>query len=324
MTQAHGRFEPWWFFLPVFLGGLFPFAVFLPSAVKHSLGGGRRSKDASAGWFFVLWIVLILAFFSCSQSKLVTYILPVFPAAAILLARPLAKRWRDRSENNNRAGFVVYAGLSVALAATAVFVTLHNAEAYGPELPAMRGVVAGTLLLGAAGVTISAFVGGFRKGLIAMAASAAAFLLVAIPIAGRLDYRSTRGLAEELRPVLSADDHVFVYREYFQDFPVYLGQTVSVVDYDGELSFGMRAEPDKATQRFFNRQEFLSKWSGPTRQYVLLRKRDLASLTAGAALDFAKVAETENAVLLVNNRNVLAGYGSKDRMLSAKKGGRSY
>ena len=69
-TTVHQRYEPWWFFLPFVIGGLFPWVVLAWQAVSRALAGGwqARQKNAEA-WFLILWIAFIVLFFSASQSK---------------------------------------------------------------------------------------------------------------------------------------------------------------------------------------------------------------------------------------------------------------
>ena len=82
LTTVHGRGGPWWFYAPVLLAGFFPWSVSLPRAV---LGAFRRAEDFDR--FLLLWMAYPLLLFSFSGSKLPTYLLPIFPALALLVAR---------------------------------------------------------------------------------------------------------------------------------------------------------------------------------------------------------------------------------------------
>ncbi len=94
-TNQIGHQEPAWFFIPYFIVGCFPWCFFMPqalfSAVKEVMGPHRSGYPTEL--FFLLWIILIFAFFSFSQSKLIPYILPVFPPLAILIAKYLRDRY---------------------------------------------------------------------------------------------------------------------------------------------------------------------------------------------------------------------------------------
>jgi 4-amino-4-deoxy-L-arabinose transferase-like glycosyltransferase len=72
------------YFLPVLLVGLFPWTLFLPQAVS----AGRRGW---AGRLLIVWSAVVFVFFSASHTKLVTYIYPLYPAAALLIGAVLAR-----------------------------------------------------------------------------------------------------------------------------------------------------------------------------------------------------------------------------------------
>lgn len=75
--------EPFWFFVPVLIGGAFPLLFLLPGA----FAGLRRSWKEPLVAFCLLWLGMVFFFFSISEGKLGTYILPCFPPLAILVAR---------------------------------------------------------------------------------------------------------------------------------------------------------------------------------------------------------------------------------------------
>ena len=121
LQAEHKETSPFWFFLPVLLGGFFPWTLFLPSLIIAAIVRGRLG---GATTFLLLWSVLVFGFFSASQSKLVTYIFPMYPAIAILLGRWLSQqiaRQVERSADMAEtflavAPLWVYAALAVALA----------------------------------------------------------------------------------------------------------------------------------------------------------------------------------------------------------------
>ncbi|MDP8258226.1 MAG: glycosyltransferase family 39 protein [Candidatus Aadella gelida] len=77
-----------WFYIPVVMGGFFPWSFFLPVGFWIMI---REPKDASEtkGYraFLLAWFISIFLFFSISRTKLVTYILPLFPVMAIIVGR---------------------------------------------------------------------------------------------------------------------------------------------------------------------------------------------------------------------------------------------
>jgi 4-amino-4-deoxy-L-arabinose transferase-like glycosyltransferase len=82
-SLEHG--QPFWYYIPVFLAGLFPWT---PLA---ALVGRRQSLDDGRVRFLLIWVIGGLVFFSISVNKLPAYVLPLLPAASIILAVSLDK-----------------------------------------------------------------------------------------------------------------------------------------------------------------------------------------------------------------------------------------
>jgi 4-amino-4-deoxy-L-arabinose transferase-like glycosyltransferase len=81
---------PPWFYLPWVLLLLLPWSLYLPAAMVRlrfwSLRQWREAPETEAlALFALLWLVLIVAFFSSAATKLPGYILPSLPGAALLV-----------------------------------------------------------------------------------------------------------------------------------------------------------------------------------------------------------------------------------------------
>jgi len=72
-TQRHSG-QPWWFYLPVVVGGGLPWLLFVRVA-------GRKAPPCALLW---TWLIGAIALLSLSQSKAITYVLPAMPAVAIM------------------------------------------------------------------------------------------------------------------------------------------------------------------------------------------------------------------------------------------------
>ena len=84
LTPRFHRPGPWYYYLVVILVGLFPWTWFLKNIPK---GIERlRATHSDQLLFLGSWILLPTLFFTFSRSKLPHYILPTFPAWALLLA----------------------------------------------------------------------------------------------------------------------------------------------------------------------------------------------------------------------------------------------
>lgn len=302
-TKIHRRFQPWWFFIPIFLVGLFPWIFFAKQSLQRSFEGGWKARLANAeAWFFLIWVVFIIAFFSKSQSKLVPYILPVFPAMAVLIGRFISATWKRPESANLRPG-------TWAFIVTALLMSLAAVVTPGPKdqpeisamLPHLR-VAAGCIFLFGAG---AAFIGLRRNAprlmIRAVAISSAAFLLGLNYGGGSFDKSSTKKFAMILKPMLKAEDRVYSVGTYAQDLPVYLDRLVSVVDYTGELSFGINAEPDLTASRFLKQEDFSKQWAQPGTSYAVIRRSTYDRWFSHSGIAHDVIVKTDSFVLAVKH-----------------------
>ncbi len=98
-TNRFEHYHPFWYYVPVVLLGLTPWAVIAVTSFVDAIGGSinewkaRRSKFHYIGHgragdafpeFLVLWALVPIVFFSFSESKLPGYVLPALPPLTIL------------------------------------------------------------------------------------------------------------------------------------------------------------------------------------------------------------------------------------------------
>ena len=79
---------PFWFYIPVVLGGFMPWTLFLIYSLAKFLNPKILLKKNlnKLIQFSLVWIVTVFLFFSFSTTKLATYILLIFPPLSILTA----------------------------------------------------------------------------------------------------------------------------------------------------------------------------------------------------------------------------------------------
>ncbi len=72
--------QPFWYYLPVILAGLFPWTPLAALIFR------RKTFDDVRVRFLVAWLLFALVFFSIARNKLPGYVLPLLPPLAIVLA----------------------------------------------------------------------------------------------------------------------------------------------------------------------------------------------------------------------------------------------
>lgn len=126
--NAGGIQKQIWYYLPLMLGGLFPWSLFLFAALLAALRTTWQEKQEPL-LFLLFWFLGGLLLFSLGGKKAVRYLLPILPAAALLTAwyfRELARRGRAGWGALAAGGLVTLIAGSLAVA---LLLGLQNPEA---------------------------------------------------------------------------------------------------------------------------------------------------------------------------------------------------
>lgn len=93
-TPEHPEGVLWYYYLPVMIMGFFPWTGVLVQSVKASLY--TYGQTFAKLQFLNIWAFFILLFFTISQTKLVSYILPMYPPMALIIGWYLSRLWENR------------------------------------------------------------------------------------------------------------------------------------------------------------------------------------------------------------------------------------
>jgi len=305
LTKRRGPLRQWWIFIPVLLLGMFPWTVFLIQAIRHNLPlSWRRRRQHKEALFLILWAGLVLVFFSASSSKLIPYILPIFPPLAILIGRYLAAAWDGRHLPGIPSGYWIFFIMSSMLVAAALMPGQRYLKGYSDVARFTLSVYTLTSLLtfGSLATLILGRYGGFRGGFSALTLTSVLFLMVLNSSLMLFNQRrSVKELAVALQHRLRPGNEVVSYQTYYQDLPVYLQRRITVVGWKGELDFGARVED--VSGWMIEDAEFWQKWNGPFTVYMVTSRARYSKLLAQSGRQFYLVAQTDYDVLLSNKGN---------------------
>ncbi len=116
-TNLYHHPEPFWYYIPVSLLGWMPWIVLVIAALIWSVRRTRSEHSDPLNSFLLIWIALVVVFFSISQSKLPGYVLPAIPAGAVLMAQWLRERVAQKPS-------AILAGLHALTASALIFPAL--------------------------------------------------------------------------------------------------------------------------------------------------------------------------------------------------------
>jgi cytochrome bd-type quinol oxidase subunit 2 len=85
-AKGSSHIRPFYYYLTNFPVDFLPWFLFLPGAIVY--GFSERKEGVSRGFLFLLiWFVVIFLFFSFSKGKRAIYLLPLYPAASLMVGR---------------------------------------------------------------------------------------------------------------------------------------------------------------------------------------------------------------------------------------------
>lgn len=258
-SDVHGRTKSNWYFFAVFAIGAMPWLFSaLNGLIKPPFSWRAEAGKFEASRLLWVYTIFVFFFFSISHSKLPGYILPMFPTLALLVGENMSKRKH----------FIVD-GIVAMVVAAVIFVFFIWKAGDTAKIGRLAShlmlfrpwIIATAVLAGAAG--ISTLLLRRHKNLAISAFSLCALLgiqMVSWGYQSISELRSSRVMAEAIQSYidLSGKGAVEIYdvNRYDQSLPYYLGRTIKLVGFTGELEFGITQEP----QKWLNETDFLPLW----------------------------------------------------------------
>ena len=239
-TDEFRRTAPFYYYLVVILLGLFPWSLLLPEAVVRA---GRNWRSLGpVDRLFITWALVVVVFFSLSQSKLPGYILTAVIALGVLIGRTLGFAPTPRADALRaavlRRGALSFALVAAGLAAAAALpiAAPHWVAGLAPRTARYLGALETPLAWLAVALTLTALaalaaVAGRHRRLALVTFMIFPLVLVPILVAGMnpyVEHRSAKALMQRL-PALPPNALVVCYHCYPNGWSFYSKRYVTVV-----------------------------------------------------------------------------------------------
>lgn len=246
----------------------------------------QAREEHTATLFLLIWAIVVFTFFSIPHSKTISYIIPIFPALALLVGQQLAINW-DKSQAD--------CGLKLAMSLFVIFNTLLAAAFFAlPYYQWMDIALSATptlfmvgSVLGLSAIIVTLF---WRRLRVASlfyicTLTSAAMLLSLTMGATHLNPNSAKPLVKKLETILQPTDTVVNYFKFYQDVPLYLKRTIILVaDWESptiaerdnwvrELWYSMPFQ--NTDEILLNETTFWKRWHSDEMMYVFVNKNYL-------------------------------------------------
>jgi len=243
LTREHGRYQPPWYFLPALLVGALPWAVSLFPALRRAWVSSRGT-GFHAQRFLLVWCTVVFVFFSASDSKLISYILPLFPALSLLIGGYLCSAGRGVLQAQAVVAVLLGAALTIA-APLAVAYSSDNIpaslmEAYVPWL-----TVSG-LALAAGGVLSAVFLWRGLRAPAVLSLACGGLVLAQAALSGHESLApslSAYHIVGKIRGQVKPDTPFYVVNTFDHTLLFYLQRQVTMVSVMDELDDSIKRAP---------------------------------------------------------------------------------
>ena len=300
LTPAQNRPGPVYYFVWVLLVGFLPWLSIAWQSVRGALAQPRQMNGFSPGKLLIVWSAFIFVFFSASHSKLVSYVLPIAPALALVIGAylPRIPRLAWRRHLLGYAAFLVLAAIGAVFIARFGDARTPNAlyrefrlwvfAAIGVALAltlialavlrrAQHGILPSTVAFGAAWVMLCTIAGTGHDAFGRQ--SSGALLAPAVKAA----------LAQ-----LPPDTPFYAVGYLDHTLPFYVGHTTIMVENPDELAFGVSQEPSKWVPTV---QAWIARWNSDPHALAVMRPDRYAQLAA-AHVPMRVIARDERRVVV--------------------------
>ncbi len=303
VVEGYNRYGPWWYFPVLLAAGMLPWTLAMPHALASGPGAGGACSPAGgvrARLMLVLWTLVILVFFSLSRSKLPGYIIPVLPAIALLIGTTLATM--------RRAALQLFLAGALIVAILALFASMY-VSAFAPT-QFNRGAYASFdvwVRIGIGVILAGTFVSllWLRLAVTENAGRLGALLTFAVfshlgwqtVLVGHESLRarmSAYDLAMEVNKIIDRTQPFYAVRIFDHTLPFYMKKTMTLVENQDELAFGLSVEPGLWVASI---TEFEKRWALDRKPMALMPNATFAQLQK-SGLPMRIVARDEGSIVV--------------------------
>lgn len=269
LTTEHHRAGPIWYFVPLLILGFLPWTSLLPAVAKE---GARRDvgQRFQPALFALVWAGFVFVFFSVSGSKLPSYILPMFPAMALILGVAISKY--------EAVALKKHLIVPIAFWLLVIGAWLFSSKLLSASTNSRYAIIV-LLQASAAGGVIALIGYAFawkalnRNQVLSAMVSVSLVSLIAVTcmLNGHNVYgqtKTSKHIVAAIAGKLDSRAPFFSVRYYDQTLPFYLRKPVILVDYVDEFDFGEHQEPDKWIPTL---DGFIVQWNSLPKAYAMMK-----------------------------------------------------
>ncbi|BBB93297.1 MAG TPA: glycosyltransferase family 39 protein [Methylomusa anaerophila] len=230
-SPEHPEGMLWYYFVPVLIIGFFPWTAILVQSIWASLTKSNYEQRTKL-IFLIIWTASIFLFFSVSRTKLISYILPMFPPLALIVGWYIDTLWAHWWERNT--GWAILLAALYLLLSTGMFLVIRLM----PELT--TGIIVSAILFGIMTIVSVSFIwqGNYGRALKTQVIGMTLFSIVLITVvfSAAAPRFATKNIAREFAMAYDGQSPVYITKFLHPGFTFYAGIYGREIKDGGELS----------------------------------------------------------------------------------------
>ena len=300
LTDKYKHSQPAYFYIFIVMIGAMPWTLFLWPAVQklRALQPRQNHRDAllTLAW---IWLLIPVAFFSISTSKLPSYILPIFPALAIILGSEIESLWSaTKDEQTAMLRRIAFANAIIWCVLGGVGLVLRHKE---PFFSLATTLLFAALCVGGIATMLAIRGGHLKSAVLAPAAAILGVMMTAFFILPTMskDYslsEYSKSVASQMKPGEKMAFYQFkkqyVHVFYGEGRVVYYGNGVPLKNISTGDDIGLESRDDLLKALRYEKSE------GEPSLVVLTKKSFQKELENDAAFTAQEIAQHENTVAI--------------------------
>jgi len=310
LTSEHERGEPFYYFLAILLIGFLPWIAYIPFSLKRYLKiypfSALKNSENNKYLFLFLWAIGILGFFSISGSKLPAYIVPLYPALAVMVGKLMA------DETFHPVNKKMQTRVLFSLTSFLLLLFLMYCGWVIMKKPLLRQISLSIIFMTfvvALGLVSSGYLL-FKKEkkdhsyLVLIFMMIALQMLLFLSLQKAEDFFSSKKIIMTLKSNKKPGDEVYCFGCYEQALPFYLEQRIKIINWKDELTFGAdKLEGPEKNMWFIDADmDFLQRELEKERRvFIILKKGDFDTFIKRYPEWSNSLMETVHKTVLISN-----------------------
>lgn len=245
LEAEHRRLDHAYFYPMLMVVGIMPWFILWPAAVMRAFEAFKRNtEDKNPIIFLCVWISVVFIPMQAAHSKLASYILPLFPAIAILLGHGFESAMQKTSKAYLvlRIGGSVMGLLFLGMAvATVIAANMYKDFVPHPVMVYCASIFLTLLALSLFWVVYKNIVEKIRYILPSFVLGLLVFLFFGCPIAE--PWVSCRNISQVFNKIDQSDSVVLASKFYVRGIRFYTDRKMAVIDINGEGFFSAHSIP---------------------------------------------------------------------------------